>query len=82
MLKNRLSVFAVAGTVALAACGGGEQAPEGEVISADTALTTITDTALVPVETTDTLATTTTTTVTADTTITTDTMHTDTAAHP
>jgi|GEM_PF-3114677 len=81
MLKNRLSVFAVAGTLALAACGGGEQ-PEGEVISADTTMTTVTDTALVPMETTDTVATTTTTTVTADTTITTDTMHTDTAAHP
>jgi hypothetical protein len=68
MLKNRFfSIFAVAGLVSLAACGGGddagEQQTEGEVISADTTLTTVTDT----------MANVTTTTVTADTTVTTDT---------
>jgi hypothetical protein len=68
MLKNRFfSIFAVAGLVSLAACGGGddaaEQQGEGEVVSADTTLTTVTDT----------MANVTTTTITADTTVTTDT---------
>ena len=69
MLKNRFfSIFAVAGLVSLAACGGGddagEQQTEGEVVSADTTLTTVTDT----------MANVTTTTITADTTVTTDSM--------
>jgi hypothetical protein len=75
MLNNRLSIFAVAAMVSLAACGGGDEAPEGgEVISTDTTLTTVQGTETVEVPVTDTLATTTTTTVTADTTVTTDTM--------
>ena len=75
MLKNRFSIFAVAAMVSLAACGGGDEAPEGgEVISTDTTLTTVQGTETVEVPTTDTVAQATTTTVTADTTVTTETV--------
>lgn len=82
MPKNRFfSIVAVAAMVSLAACGGGDEAPEGgegEVISTDTTLTTVQGTETVEVPTTDTVAQATTTTVTADTTVSTETVPTTT----
>ncbi|MET0400020.1 MAG: hypothetical protein ABW277_24735 [Longimicrobiaceae bacterium] len=63
MLNNRLSIFAVAGLVALAACGGGDDVSEGgETVSSDTAAVAGMDTVSVPtvVPTTDSVVTTTT----------------------
>ncbi len=63
MMKNRLSIFAVAGLVALAACGGGDDVSEGgETVTSDTSAVAGMDTVSVPtvVPTTDSVVTTTT----------------------